>query len=125
MKISVTIRIQIHIIYMYQKDRTYSKGDLRNTVIFKKKKKELGLAVLTWGTGLPSGLWCPHWTIGCLLPRSRGSRVISASIKDHPMSHKPCFLLPILLRKFKQQKKNSLISYHLPLSPDAPVCYSN
>ena len=31
-KISVTIRIQIHIIYIYQKDRPYSKGGLRNTV---------------------------------------------------------------------------------------------
>ena len=59
MKISVTIRIQIHIIYMYQKDRTYSKGDLRNTVIFKKKKKELGLAVGSSHVGN----WAAQWAL--------------------------------------------------------------
>ena len=33
-KSSVTIRIQIHIIYIYQKDRPHSKGGVRNTLIF-------------------------------------------------------------------------------------------
>ena len=56
MKISVTIRIQIHIIYMYQKDRTYSKGDLRNTVIFKKKKKRIGFGSWQFSRG---ELGCP------------------------------------------------------------------